>query len=51
MLKKLIVFAITSGLAAKWYKAYADKTSRKKADSSSGVVDVESRRPSAPERF
>ncbi len=25
MLKKLIVFAITSGLAAKLYKAYAEK--------------------------
>jgi hypothetical protein len=51
MLKKLIVFALTSGLAAKWYKAYANKTSRKYADRSSGVVDVEPRRRSAPERF
>lgn len=51
MLKKLIVFAITSGLAAKWYKAYAHKTSRKNADRGSGVVDVESRRPFTPERF
>jgi hypothetical protein len=51
MLKKLIVFAITSGLAAKWYKAYAHKTSQKQADRSSGVVNAESRRPSTPERF
>jgi hypothetical protein len=51
MLKKLIVFAITSGLAAKWYKAYARKTSRKNADRSSSVADVESRSPSAPGRF
>jgi hypothetical protein len=51
MLKKLIVFAITSGLAAKWYKAYANKTSQKQAERSSGVVDAESRSPSVPERF
>jgi hypothetical protein len=51
MLKKLIIFAITSGLAAKGYKAYASKTSQKQADRSSGVVDVAPRRPSAPERF
>jgi hypothetical protein len=47
MLKKLIFFAITSGLAAKWYKSYANKSSRKSTDRSSDVVDVESRRPSA----
>jgi hypothetical protein len=51
MLKKLIVFAITSGLAAKWFKAYAHKTSRTNADRSAGVVDVQSRRPSGPERL
>jgi hypothetical protein len=50
MFKKLIVFAITSGLAAKWYKSYANKTSRKIADRSSSVMDVESRSPSMADR-
>ncbi|MES2414614.1 MAG: hypothetical protein V4614_12480 [Pseudomonadota bacterium] len=31
MLKKLIVFAITSGLAAKAWKAYSEKSARKAA--------------------
>ena len=45
MLKKLIVFAITSGLAAKWYKAYASK---KHADINSGGLAAESSKHSLP---
>jgi hypothetical protein len=47
MFKKLIVFAITSGLAAKWYKACANKSGRKGVDRASDIVDVDSRGPTA----
>ena len=51
MLKKLIVFAITSGLAAKWYKAYASKASKAsktQANGPTGGLDAQSRKRSPP---
>ena len=48
MLKKLIVFAITSGLAAKWYKAYASKASKTQANGPTGGLDAQSRKRSPP---
>jgi len=40
MLKKLLVFAITSGLAAKLYKSYAEKQAASRSPASTGKKPV-----------
>jgi hypothetical protein len=46
MLKKLLVFAITSGLAAKLYKSYTEKHAASRAPAPSGNKPV-ARKPAA----
>jgi hypothetical protein len=46
MLKKLLVFAITSGLAAKLYKSYTEKQAASRSPSSTGGKPV-ARKPAA----
>ena len=40
MLKKLLVFAITSGLAAKLYKSYTEKQAASRSTASTGKKPV-----------
>ncbi|WP_431097508.1 hypothetical protein [Polaromonas aquatica] len=45
MLKKLLVFAITSGLAAKLYKSHVSKQKTDKPAAAAGKQDPVSRNP------
>jgi hypothetical protein len=45
MLKKLLVFAITSGLAAKLYKAYVNKQGANNPTAAGGDTPVSRKRP------
>ncbi|WP_411885158.1 hypothetical protein [Polaromonas sp. YR568] len=49
MLKKLLVFAITSGLAAKLYKSYTEKQAASRSPSSTGGKPV-ARKSAAPKQ-
>jgi hypothetical protein len=46
MLKKLLMFAITSGLAAKLYKSYTEKQAASRSPASAGSKPV-ARKPAA----
>ena len=46
MLKKLLVFAITSGLAAKLYKSYTEKQAASRSPASTGSKPV-ARKPAS----